>query len=74
MFCCPSILVPFTLSGQYTHFTRIAAGNFELPINLIDPKIAKMDTTSRRGIPFQERLAATLRFFYAGDCNAFSKF
>jgi len=41
--------------------------DFEHHITLIDPKISKMDTTFRKAIPVQERLAVTLRYLATGD-------
>jgi len=41
--------------------------DFELPINLVDPKIVKMDTRFRESVSVQDRLTVTLRFLVTGD-------
>jgi len=55
------------LSGQYKKFTRMTPADFELLINIVDPKIVKRGTILRVAIPFQEKLAVTLRFLATGD-------
>jgi hypothetical protein len=55
------------VSGQYKNFTRMTAADFELLINLVGPKIVKMNTRFRAAVPVQERLAVTLRFLATGD-------
>ena len=55
------------VSGQYKHFTRMTAADFELLINLVGPKIVKMDTRFRAAVPVQERQAVTQRFL---SCSA----
>jgi len=54
-------------SGQHKHFTRMAPADFELLINLVGPKIVKMDTKFRASVPVQRRLAVTLRILATGD-------
>ncbi|XP_074035520.1 uncharacterized protein [Leptinotarsa decemlineata] len=49
------------------NFTRMGAEDFENLICLVGPKIAKKDTTFRKAIPVQYRLAVTLRFLATGD-------
>jgi hypothetical protein len=66
----PSLLADLkfqAVSGQYTNFTRIAPGDFELVINFIGPKIVKRDTRFRVLIPAQNRLGVTLWFLATGD-------
>lgn len=41
--------------------------DFEYLINLIGPKIARMDTKFRKAIPVQERVAVTLRYLATED-------
>ena len=48
------------VSGQYKNFTRMTAADFELLINLVGPKIVKMDTRFRAAVPVQDRLAVTM--------------
>ena len=62
------------VSGQYKNFTRMTAADFELLINLVGPKIVKMDTRFRAAVPVQERLAVTLRFLATGDNQRIAKF
>ena len=45
----------------------MAPADFELLINLVGPKIVKMDTRFRASIPIQERLAVTFRFLAIGN-------
>lgn len=41
--------------------------DFEFLLSSIEPIVAKKDTTFRKAIPAQERLALTLRFLATGD-------
>ena len=56
----------------------MAPADNELLMNIVSPKIVKMDTRFQAAIPVQERVAVTLRFWATGDtynvCNIFSKF
>jgi hypothetical protein len=45
----------------------MTAADFELLINLVGPKIVKMDTRFRAAVPVQKGLAVTLRFLATGD-------
>jgi len=45
----------------------MATAGFELLINLVCPKIVKMDTRFRESVPVQETLSVTLRFLDTGD-------
>jgi hypothetical protein len=57
-----------TVSGLYKHFIRMSPTEFQFIINYIREQISRKDTTFRKAIPVQERLALTLRFFLAsGD-------
>ncbi|XP_022182210.1 uncharacterized protein LOC111042026 [Myzus persicae] len=55
------------ISGQFNNFIRMSSIDFEHLITLIGPKISRMDTTFRKAIPVQERLAVTLRYLATGD-------
>lgn len=55
------------VSGMYKNFTRMHPTDFEFLLSSIEPIIAKQDTTFRKAIPAQERLALTLRFLATGD-------
>ena len=48
-------------SGHHKKFIRMATADFELLINLVGPKIVKIDTRFRESVPVQERLTVTLR-------------
>ncbi|EZA56114.1 hypothetical protein X777_03595 [Ooceraea biroi] len=50
-----------SVSGQYKNFTRMSPIEFEYLINLVGKQISKIDTTYRKVIPVQKRLAITLR-------------
>ena len=54
-------------SGLYKNFTRMHPIDFEFLLSAIGLKIAKKDTTFRKAIPIQERLAVTLCFLATGD-------
>jgi len=45
----------------------MALEHHEILINLVGPKIVKKDNRLRAAVPFQERLAVTLRFWATGD-------
>lgn len=51
-------------TGHFKNFLRMSASDFEVLINKIGPKIAKMDTKLRKAIPVKERLAVTLYVFW----------
>jgi len=55
------------VSGIYKNFTRMSPSEFEFLINLIREKLSKKDSTFRKAISVQERLALTLRFLASGD-------
>lgn len=54
-------------TGHFKNLLRMSANDFEVLINKIGPKIAKMDTKLRKSISIKERLAVTLRFLATGD-------
>jgi hypothetical protein len=56
-----------SVSGLHKHFTRISPAEFECLIHLIARRLSKIDTTFRKAISVQERLALTLRFLARGD-------
>jgi hypothetical protein len=56
-----------SVSGLYKNFTSMSPAEFGCLINLIGKRIAKIDTTFRKAISVQERLALTLRFLASGD-------
>jgi len=45
----------------------MAPADFELLINLVSPKIVKIDNRLRAAVPLQERLVVTLQFLATGD-------
>ncbi|XP_074039919.1 uncharacterized protein [Leptinotarsa decemlineata] len=55
------------ISGQFQNFVRMSSQDFELLINMIGPKITKLNTRMRMAVPVKERLAITLRFLATGD-------
>lgn len=55
------------LSGHYKNFLRMSSSNFEYLYNLVLPAIQKKDTTFRKAISAQDKLALTLRFLATGD-------
>jgi hypothetical protein len=59
-------------SGHHKKFTPMATADFELLINLVGPKIVKMDNRFRESVPVQERLTVTLRILATGDSSAIS--
>lgn len=54
-------------TGQFKNFLRMSQADFQILLNLVGPKIKKMDTNFRKAISVQERLALTLRFLATGD-------
>lgn len=54
-------------SNKFQNFCRMSATDFEYIIQKIDPIVTKQDTTMRKAIPVQERLAVTLRYLASGD-------
>lgn len=54
-------------SGQFKNFLRMSEEDFIFLLNAIKHKISKSDTTFRKAIPAEERLAVTLRFLVTGD-------
>jgi hypothetical protein len=56
-----------SVSGLYKNFTRMSPTEFECLIHLIGKRISNKDTTFRKAISVQERLALTLRFLANGD-------
>jgi hypothetical protein len=51
----------------FKNFTRMSAGDFELVLQMIGPKISTQYTNMRESIPSSTRLAVTLRFLATGD-------
>ena len=51
----------------FKNFFQMKRSDFEVLLNLIAPKIKKEDTSFRRAISANERLAVTLRFLATGD-------
>ena len=45
----------------------MAPADFELLINLVGPKIVKMDNRFQAAVPVQESLVVTLQFLATGD-------
>lgn len=52
------------------NFTRMMPEVFDDLVNVIEPKVGKMDTNMREAITVKERLAITLRFLATGDSYA----
>jgi hypothetical protein len=51
----------------FKNFTGMSAGDFELLLRIIVPKVSKQDTNMRESIPSSTRLVVTLRFLATGD-------
>ena len=51
-----------SVSGLYKNFTRMSPSEFEFLIHLIAEKNSKKDTTFRKAISVQEKLALTLLY------------
>ncbi len=51
----------------FKNFFRMSTTEFENILQMIAPKISRMDTKFRKAIPVHERLACALRFFATGD-------
>jgi hypothetical protein len=56
-----------SVSRLYKNFTRMSPTEFESLIHLMGKRISKKDTTFRKAISVQERLALTLRVLASGD-------
>lgn len=54
-------------TGHFRNFLRMSPNDFEVFLNKIGPKIAKMNTNLRKCIHIKEILAVTLRFLATGD-------
>lgn len=57
----------YRLGAGFRNFFRLSTREFENILNMIGPKISRMDTKLRTAIPAHERLAFTLRFLATGD-------
>lgn len=53
--------------GHIRNFIRMSDSDFEWLLNLVAPKIKKIDTNYRKAITVTERLLITLRFLATGD-------
>lgn len=54
-------------SGFFKNFTRMSEEDFFLLLDCIKPRIERQDTSYRKAISAEERLALTLRFLATGD-------
>lgn len=54
-------------SGFFKNFTRMSEEDFFLLLNCIKSRIERQNTSYRKAIPAEERLALTLRFLATGD-------
>lgn len=51
----------------FKNFVRMGADDFDYLVGLVTPTIIKKDTSFRKAIPVNERLAVTLRYLATGD-------
>ncbi len=56
--------------SKFRNFTRMSETDFMFLLNEIRPFIEKRDTTFRKAVPAQDRLAITMRFLASGDSYA----
>ncbi|CAI6372739.1 unnamed protein product [Macrosiphum euphorbiae] len=59
---------------DFRNYLRMDSASFDVLLNLVGPKICKMDTVMRSSISSSERLIATLRFLATGNSYEDMKF